>query len=581
MKTVLRYLKDYKIEAILAPLFKMLEATFELFVPLVMADIIDIGITNADKPYIFGKVFILVILGVVGLASSLTAQFFAAKAATYSSAKMRLELFSHLQKISFRGLDDIGTSTMITRLTADSNQVQNGINMALRLLLRSPFIVFGAMIMAFTVDVQGAIIFVVIIPLLAIVVSIIMGITIPLFKKVQGGLDKVLSSTRENLGGVRVIRAFHKEDDELEKFEDRNQTLTKLSLRVGKISALMNPLTFVLINLATIVLIYVGAIRVDNGVITTGAVVALINYMSQILVELIKLANLIILTNKLVASAARIESVFEIPVKEKNVDADAQKRAMDAPVSVELKGVSLRYHEEGDEAITNVNLMAKEGETIGIIGGTGAGKSTLVNLIAGFYEATKGEVRISGENIESLSDEYLRELIGCVPQKAVLFSGTIRDNLTMGMNRPVTDEELWKALDAAQASGFVREKEGGLDYEILQGGKNLSGGQRQRLTIARALARNPRILILDDSSSALDYATDAALRGAIRGLDSRPLTFIVSQRTASMLQADNIIVLDDGDVAGYGKHEQLLKNCEVYREIYASQFGEEAMQNEG
>ena len=565
----------------MAPLFKMLEATFELFVPLVMADIIDVGIANGDRPYIYGKVCILVALGIVGLASSLTAQFFAAKAATYSAASIRSELYAHIQKLSFRQLDQVGTSTMITRLTADAAQVQNGINMILRLLLRSPFIVFGAMIMAFTVDVSGAMIFVVTIPLLAIVVGVIMGLTIPLYKKVQGGLDRVLSGTRENLAGVRVIRAFAKEESETEVFGQRNEELTGLQLKVGRISALMNPLTFVLINVATLLIIYIGGVRVNIGLLTTGQVVALVNYMSQILVELIKLANLIILTNKTIVSSRRIASVLDIPIEEKEVDEGAMKRAMESEPSVELRHVSLRYSEGADEALSDVSICARAGETIGIIGGTGSGKSSVVNLIPGFYPASRGEVLVCGENVGQLSNAFLGKLIGIVPQKAVLFRGSIRENLTMGMVDLPSDEELWDALEKAQAKEFVMEKEGRLDFQIAQGGKNLSGGQKQRLTIARALVRNPGILILDDSASALDYATDAALRAAIRSLPEKPITFIVSQRTSSMLNADRILVLDDGEVAGVGTHEQLLESCKVYKEIYDSQFGGEVSSDAG
>ncbi len=570
MKKLLIYLKSYKKETILAPLFKMLEASFELFVPLVIAAIIDTGIENKDIPYIARMAVLLVVLAVIGLACSLTAQYFSAKAAVGFAAKLKSALFAHIEGLSFKEIDTLGTSTLITRMTSDINQVQSGVNLVLRLFLRSPFIVFGAMIMAFTIDVKAALIFVVAIPLLAIVVFGIMLVSIPLFKKVQGALDNVLGITRQNLTGVRVIRAFNKEQSEIENFDEKNDTLTGLQKFVGKISALMNPVTFVIVNGAIAALIWVGAIRVDAGILTQGQVVALVNYMSQILVELIKLANLIITVTKAVACGNRIQSVFEI--KSSMAEGDKHyEAAANGDMAVEFRNVNLCYNEGADNSLTGIDFSVKKGETIGIIGGTGSGKSSLVGLIPRFYDATQGEVLVDGVNVNEYGFDELREHVGIVMQKAVLFKGTIRENLKWGKN-DATDEELWAALDAAQAREFVETKDGGLDFEIAQGGKNLSGGQKQRLTIARALVRKPDILILDDSASALDYATDAKLRAAIAALPGNMTVFIVSQRTASIMHADKIIVLDDGQMVGMGTQDELLENCEVYKEIYNSQF---------
>lgn len=573
MRKLLVYLKDYKKESILGPLFKLLEASFELIVPLVMAAIIDNGVANSDKPYIMKMCMILFLLAVIGLTCSITAQYFAAKAATGFSTKLRHALFDHIQTLSFSEMDTVGTSTLITRMTSDINQTQNGVNLVLRLFLRSPFIVFGAMIMAFTIDVKAALIFVVTIPLLSIVVFGVMLVSIPLYKKVQSALDKVLGITRENLTGSRVIRAFNKEADETEHFNESNDALTKIQLYVGKISALMNPLTYVIINGAIVVLVWTGAIRVNSGYITQGEVVALVNYMSQILVELIKLANLIININKSIACGNRIQSVFEmqpsITDPEKPVITE-QKADGDVP-KVEFSHVSLTYAGAGEESLSDIDFTVKKGETIGIIGGTGSGKSSVVNMIPRFYDATKGSVKIDGVDVRDYTLEDLRAKIGMVLQKAVLFKGTIRENLLWG-NEDATEEDLMQALEIAQAKEFVDKKEGGLDSMIEQGGKNLSGGQRQRMTIARAVVKKPEILILDDSASALDFATDAKLRMAIRDMENRATVFIVSQRAASIMYADKIIVLDDGAVVGMGTHDELLEHCEVYQEIYYSQF---------
>lgn len=570
MKKLLVYLKSYKKETVLAPLFKMLEASFELFVPLVIAAIIDTGIENKDITYIVKMALLLIVLAVIGLTCSLTAQYFSAKAAVGFAAKLKSALFAHIESLSFKEIDTLGTSTLITRMTSDINQVQSGVNLVLRLFLRSPFIVFGAMIMAFTIDVKAALIFVVAIPLLAIVVFGIMLISIPLFKKVQGALDNVLGITRQNLTGVRVIRAFNKEQSEIENFDDKNAVLTGLQKFVGKISALMNPVTFIIVNGAIAALIWVGAVRVDAGILTQGQVVALVNYMSQILVELVKLANLIITVTKAVACGNRIQSVFEIkpsmPEGDKHYEC-----AEDEASAVEFKNVNLCYNEGADNSLTGIDFSVKKGETVGIIGGTGSGKSSLVGLIPRFYDATEGQVLVDGVDVKEYGFDELREHVGIVMQKAVLFKGTIRENLKWGKN-DATDEELWTALDAAQAREFVETKDGGLDFEIAQGGKNLSGGQKQRLTIARALVRKPDILILDDSASALDYATDAKLRAAVAALPGNMTVFIVSQRTASIMHADKIIVLDDGQMVGMGTQEELLENCEVYKEIYNSQF---------
>lgn len=570
MKKLLVYLKTYKKETILAPLFKMLEASFELFVPLVIAAIIDTGIENKDVPYIVRMAIVLVVLAVVGLTCSLTAQYFSAKAAVGFAAKLKSALFAHIESLSFKEIDTLGTSTLITRMTSDINQVQSGVNLVLRLFLRSPFIVFGAMIMAFTIDVKAALIFVVAIPLLAVVVFGIMLISIPLFKKVQGALDMVLGITRQNLTGVRVIRAFNKEQSEIENFDEKNAVLTGLQKFVGKISALMNPVTFIIVNGAIAALIWTGAIRVDAGILTQGQVVALVNYMSQILVELVKLANLIITVTKAVACGNRIQSVFEIKPSMEEGSTKYSSQPKDG-YAVEFKNVNLCYNDGADNSLTGIDFSVKKGETVGIIGGTGSGKSSLVGLIPRFYDATQGEVLVDGINVNEYSFDELRAHVGIVMQKAVLFKGTIRENLKWGRN-DATDDELWEAIDAAQAREFVETKEGGLDFEIAQGGKNLSGGQKQRLTIARALVRKPDILILDDSASALDYATDAKLRAAIAALPGNMTVFIVSQRTASIMHADKIIVLDDGQMAGMGTQKELLENCEVYKEIYNSQF---------
>ena len=570
MKKLLVYLKTYKKETILAPLFKMLEASFELFVPLVIAAIIDTGIENKDVPYIVRMAIVLVVLAVVGLTCSLTAQYFSAKAAVGFAAKLKSALFAHIESLSFKEIDTLGTSTLITRMTSDINQVQSGVNLVLRLFLRSPFIVFGAMIMAFTIDVKAALIFVVAIPLLAVVVFGIMLISIPLFKKVQGALDMVLGITRQNLTGVRVIRAFNKEQSEIENFDEKNAVLTGLQKFVGKISALMNPVTFIIVNGAIAALIWTGAIRVDAGILTQGQVVALVNYMSQILVELVKLANLIITVTKAVACGNRIQSVFEIKPSMEEGSTKYSAQPKDG-YAVEFKNVNLCYNDGADNSLTGIDFSVKKGETVGIIGGTGSGKSSLVGLIPRFYDATQVEVLVDGINVNEYSFDELRAHVGIVMQKAVLFKGTIRENLKWGRN-DATDDELWEAIDAAQAREFVETKEGGLDFEIAQGGKNLSGGQKQRLTIARALVRKPDILILDDSASALDYATDAKLRAAIAALPGNMTVFIVSQRTASIMHADKIIVLDDGQMAGMGTQKELLENCEVYKEIYNSQF---------
>ena len=570
MKKLLVYMKYYKKETVLAPLFKMLEASFELFVPLVMAAIVDVGIANADYPYIIKMGLLLVLLAVVGLATSVTAQFFSAKAAVGFTAKIKKVLFAHIQSMSYAQTDMAGTSTLITRLTNDMNQVQSGVNLVLRLFLRSPIVVFGAMIMAFTIDVKAAFIFVVTIPLLSIVVFGIMLISIPLYKKVQAALDKVLGITRENLSGVRVIRAFCREKEEQELFDTYNGNLTNLQMFVGKISALMNPVTYIIVNGATIVLIYTGAVQVDEGILTRGEVIALVNYMSQILVELVKLANLIITVTKAVACGNRIQAVFDEPAGIRVYEETGAPEEPDGN-KVVFEHATLRYPGAGDDSLSDIHVTVKKGETIGIIGGTGSGKSSLVQMIPRFYDATGGRVLVDGKDVKTYEPEVLREKVGMVPQKAVLFRGTIRDNICWG-KKDATDEEIWQALERAQAKEFVAEKDGQLEFEVQQGGRNLSGGQKQRLTIARALVKHPEILILDDSASALDYATDAALRKAIRELSDEMTVFIVSQRTASVLHADRIIVLEDGDVAGIGTHEELLASCAVYKEIHESQL---------
>ena len=571
------YLKDYKKESILAPLFKLLEAFFELMVPLVMANIIDYGISNRNMGYIGKMGLLLLLLGVVGLASSITAQFFAAKAAVGVSTKLRQALFDHIEDLSFTDIDKAGTSTMITRMTSDVNQVQSGINMTLRLFLRSPIIVFGAMIMAFTIDVKCALIFVVAIPLLSIVVFGIILSTIPMYKKVQSRLDQVLGITRENLTGVRVIRAFHQEAKEEERFRENNEALSAMQIFVGKISACMNPVTYVIVNGAIIALIYTGAVQVNIGNLSQGEVVAIINYMNQILVELVKLANLIVTMTKALACAERVASVFDIGADAAYVGAQDQKLADKVDKSapfLDFKHVSLTYQGAGAPTLQDMNFTVNRGDTVGIIGGTGSGKTSLVNLIPGFYPATEGEILLEGRDIKTMSDEELRGRIGVVPQKAVLFKGTIRSNLQWG-KPDATEEEMWKALELAQASEVVEGKDGKLDATVAQNGKNFSGGQRQRLTIARALVREPEILILDDSASALDYATDAKLRAALRTLEDKTTTFIVSQRASTIRHADKIIVLDDGEIAGVGTHDELLKDCTVYQEIYYSQYPEQ------
>lgn len=585
MKTLLAYLKDYKKESILAPLFKMLEASFELFVPLVMAAIIDVGIANQDKPYIVKMCFVLIALGIIGLVCSITAQYFAAKAATGVGTGIRHGLFEHIQKFTFTEMDQLGTSTLITRMTSDINQIQSGVNLVLRLFLRSPFIVFGAMIMAFTVDVKAALVFVVTIPLLSLIVFGIMLVTMPMYKKVQADLDQVLLATRENLTGARVIRAFNKEEDETKRFENANQILTDAQKYVGRISGMMNPLTYIIVNGAIIALIYVGAVRVDIGDLTQGQVVALINYMSQILVELVKLANLIISVTKAAACLNRVESVLAVKPDMNEGDVRWKSNLSETdwdlknkiPV-VEFSHVSLTYKGTSDTSLSDINFCAKKGQTIGIIGGTGSGKSSLVNLIPRFYDATDGTVKINGRDIKEYQTENLREHIGVVLQKAVLFKGSIADNLRWG-KEDATEQEMYEALDISQAREFVDTKQGGLEFQIEQGGRNLSGGQKQRMTIARALVRKPEILILDDSASALDFATDAALRKSIKEMKNQPTVFIVSQRAASIQYADQIIVLDDGAMAGIGTHEELLKDCPIYQEIYYSQFPKEAVIN--
>lgn len=595
MKKLLVYLKDYKKESILAPLFKMLEASFELIVPLVVTAIIDVGIANRDSGYILRMCLVMVALGLIGLLCSVTAQYFAAKAAVGFGSKVRHQLFAHIQTFSFSEIDQAGTATLITRMTSDINQLQSGVNMALRLFLRSPFIVFGAMVMAFTIDVKAAMIFVVTIPLLSLVVFGVMAVSIPLYRKVQERLDKVLGITRENLTGARVIRAFHKEEEEKARFEEGLERLTFMQNHVGKISAFMNPVTYAIINGATIVLLYTGAVQVDVGILTQGEVVALLNYMSQILVELVKLANLIVLLTKAVACGNRVESILEIPSsmpknntlwkeesqtvaqtgKAKSQDELAlDKKGKDAgfeiPV-VQFSRVGLAYEGAGAESLSDIDFSVNQGETIGVIGGTGSGKTSLVHLIPRFYDATRGEVLINGRNVKEYSLEELRQRVGIVMQRAVLFQGTIRENLRWG-KEDASDQELYEALEVAQAKEVVEGKEGKLEAFVEQGGKNFSGGQKQRLTIARALVRKPEILILDDSASALDYATDAKLRKAIRKMEGNPTVFIVSQRTSSIQHADKIIVLEDGEIAGMGTHEQLLKDCGVYREIYESQY---------
>lgn len=593
MRRLLVYLKDYKKESVLGPLFKLLEASFELFVPLVIAQIVDTGILSGDYGYVWKMGGILFLLAAVGLACSVTAQYFAARAATGFATSLRHSLFSHIQSLSYTEMDKLGTAAMITRMTSDINQVQSGVNLVLRLFLRSPFIVFGAMIMAFTIDVKAALIFVVTIPLLSVVVFGIMLVSIPLYKKVQAGLDRVLGRTRENLTGVRVIRAFNREDEELTAFTGENQALTKLQMFVGRFSACMNPVTYIIVNCATVVLIWTGAVRVDTGILTQGEVIALVNYMSQILVELVKLANLIITVTKAFACADRISGVFALESSlGETSEAQADPAATKKLPYIQFRHVDFSYKDAGADALTDIDFTVEKGQTVGIIGGTGSGKTTLVHLLPRFYDVTGGEVLIDGEDVRSYPLQALRAKIGIVMQKAVLFHGTVRENLRWGIVEGETesgnvgaepgpavsgetgseDARMWEALEIAQAKEFVEKKEGGLDFEIEQGGKNLSGGQRQRMTIARAVVRKPDILILDDSASALDFATDAALRKAIRNSSGDMTVFIVSQRAASIMYADKILVLDDGKIAGQGTHEELLTSCEVYQEIYYSQF---------
>ncbi len=576
MKALLIYLRNYKKETVLAPLFKLLEASFELLVPLVMAAVIDNGIANNDKPYVVRMCLIMVALGIIGLVCSITAQYFSAKAATGFATELRKSLFSHIQNFSYTKMDTIGTSTLITRMTSDVNQVQSGVNLVLRLFLRSPFIVVGAMVMAFTVDVRGALVFVVTIPLLSVVVFGIMLVTMPLYKKVQADLDKVLLITRENLVGARVIRAFNKERSEERHFEKSNQELTDAQKYVGKLSGLMNPLTYIIVNGGLIVLIYVGALRVDVGILTQGEVVALINYMSQILVELVKLANLIITVTKAIACGNRIQSVFEEETGIPKGDAIAGVMGADGgdETFIEFDHVSMRYKGAGADSLSDISFCVKRGQTVGIIGGTGSGKSSVVNLIPRFYDVSAGQVRVAGKDVKDYQISELRSSIGVVPQKSVLFKGTVAENLRWG-REDASEAELWEAVEAAQAKEFVEEKEEGLAFKVSQDGKNLSGGQRQRLAIARALVRRPEILILDDSASALDFATDAKLRAAIRQIKGNPTVFIVSQRASSIMYADQILVLEDGEAAGLGTHAELLKDCPVYQEIYYSQFPEE------
>lgn len=568
MRKLFTYLSDYKKESIIAPLFKMLEALFDLFVPLVVAGIINNGILKGDRTYIVRMCLVLILLAVVGMACAILAQYFAAKAAVGFSTKLRGALFAHIQKLSFTELDTLGTSALMNRMTSDVNQLQNGVNMALRLLLRSPFIVFGAMILAFFVNKKAAWVFVVVIPVLSVIVFGIILATMPMYKKVQERLDHVLRITRENLTGVRVIRAFHTEKDETKRFHQANHELVEQQTAVGKISALMNPLTFVTINLGVIALLSIGGDKVDTGSMKQGDVVALLDYMSQILVELVKLANTIILLSKAFASAKRVQSVLDVP-SSMQFPTQTEGERMQGP-TVEFAHVDFTYAGAGDQSLSDIDFSVEEGQTVGVIGGTGSGKSTLVHLLTRFYDATDGQIRLFGKDIRSYGEEELRHMVGIVLQKAVLFHGTIRENLQWG-DPFASDEEIWKMLEIAQAKEIVEKKADGLDEIVEQGGRNLSGGQKQRLAIARTLLMKPKILILDDSSSALDYATDAALRNAIRKLEHAPTTFVVSQRTASLQHADLILVLDEGKLVGKGTHDELLNNCPVYREIYESQ----------
>ncbi len=585
MKYLSKYMAMYKKESILAPLFKMLEALFDLFVPIVVARIINVGIVQKDTKYILACCGLLILMAIIGLSCSFTAQYFAAKSATGCATELRHELFAHIQGLGFSEVDTIGTSTLITRMTSDINQVQNGINLFLRLFLRSPFIVFGAMIMAFTINVKIALIFVITIPVLAIIVFGIMRLTSPMYKQVQNRLDKVTGITRENLSGVRVVRAFGKEEEEVSRFKEANTDLVNLQIGVGHVSALMNPLTYVVVNLGIIAIINSGAVAVNSGILLSGDIVALVNYMSQILVELVKLANLVVSISKAMASLSRVENVLDTENSmkfvedSKEISKEASKKSSEKAGDkrdenkeiIKFQNVSLRYEGAGEEALSDISFCVKKGETVGVIGGTGSGKSSLVNLIPRFYDATKGQVFFYGKPIQNWSREDLRKQISVVMQRAQLFAGTIRSNMLWG-KKDATDEEIWKALQIAQAEEFVNSKPGKLEEEIEQGGRNLSGGQRQRLTIARALVAEPKILILDDSASALDYATDAALRKSLKELPEDTTVVIVSQRTSSLQHADQILVLDDGELVGTGTHQELLNSCEVYREIYESQF---------
>ncbi|HBK03434.1 MAG TPA: ATP-binding protein [Clostridiales bacterium] len=569
MKSLLRYLKGYEKQCVLGPVFKLLEATFELFVPLVVAKIVDQGIRNGDTGYVIRMCLVMVALGIIGLCMAVCAQYFSAVAAVGFSSRLRHVLMEHVLHLSDNQIDQLGTSTMVTRMTSDINQVQNGVNLTLRLLLRSPFVVFGAMFMAFTIDFRAALVFAGVIPVLCLIVFGIMLITMPMYKRVQGALDGVTSATRQNLAGVRVLRAFCKEDTEVKGFEDRTQSLTTQQLSAGRISALLNPVTYVVINLAVVLLVKVGAIRVQSGILTQGLVIALYNYMSQILIELIKMANLIISIAKAVACGNRISSVLKLESDQENGTDEGRLSG-----GVEFRDVTAAYAGAASPSLEHISFQAKPGQTVGIIGGTGSGKTTLVNLIPRLYDTTAGQVLLDGKNVHDFDLNSLRRQIGVVPQKAVLFKGTIRQNLLWG-NENASEEELWEALKVAQAQEVVQGKEGGLDAPVEQGGANFSGGQRQRLTIARALVRKPAILILDDSASALDFATDANLRMAIRGMGNPPTTFLVSQRAASVRYADEILVLDDGALVGKGTHEELLADCPTYQEIYYSQFPKE------
>ena len=571
MKRILKYLKGYELQCVLGPLFKLLEATFELLIPLVVASLVDKGIGNGDNGYIFKMCLVMITLGIVGLAMAVSAQYFSAVAAVGFSVRLRHAVLEHILTLSYSQIDTLGTSTMVTRMTSDINQVQAGVNLTLRLLLRSPFVVFGAMVMAFTIDFQAALVFAGVIPVLCVIVFGIMLITMPMHKRVQGALDGVTSATRQNLAGVRVLRAFCKEEAEVASFEQQTAALTRQQLSAGRISALLNPVTYVIINLAVVILVQVGALKVESGILTQGLVIALYNYMSQILVELIKMASFIITLTKAVACGKRIASVLEMEPDQKNGEISGD----DIRGEVEFRNVTAHYAGAGHPSLENVSFTAKPGQTIGVIGGTGSGKTTLVNLIPRLYDAVQGSVLIDGREVGEYDFISLRRQIGIVPQKAVLFKGTIRQNLMWG-NEAATDAELWQALETAQAREVVKDKAGELDAAVEQGGVNFSGGQRQRLTIARALVRKPKILILDDSASALDYATDAALRKAIRSMEQPPTTFIVSQRAASVRYADEILVLEDGELAGRGTHEALLESCSVYQEIYYSQFRKEA-----